>query len=212
MRFSLIKVLILLLPTVLVVFGCAHTRQLDVSYSSDPSRQSPLRTFSPLVMTVEVEDVRPKDELDVVGVIHPLGFEGGRYQTKNTARTILLESLKNELENNGHTVIPRAGREANVKIVVRIRKFWFDERNQLYSRKRIGTIRADCAILNPIDESIYGQRPVIGTFRAGTGFLKRFMTEEEVMNSALAEFIRSFSRDPEILEYLRLAQEEKKGK
>lgn len=208
MRLNSVKVLIQLFTVVILLSGCGATHYLYVSYAADPSRQSPLRTIPSLAMTIEVEEARPEGESDVVGVIHPLGFESGRYQTTTPPQAILLEGLRNEFANNGHKVVPVSGREADVRIVVRIRKFWIDEQIHLFSSaERSGTILAECAIINPIDGSIYGQRTVIGTFRSAN-----LMPQAVVLNSALAEFIRSFSRDPEILEYLRLAQEEKKGK
>ena len=120
MRFVPVKIAIQILPViVLLVSGCTH--QLDVSYSADSSRQSPLRTISSMTVALEVEDVRPKDESDVVGVQTPLGFESVRYQTKNEVQPILINALRDELENNGHKVTV-AGREADVRIVAHLKK------------------------------------------------------------------------------------------
>jgi uncharacterized lipoprotein YehR (DUF1307 family) len=116
--------------------------------------------------------------------------------------TILYDALKAEFENNAHKIVQTEDRKADALIKIGLKRYWSDFAIHFFDIEMKGTLDADIAILNGIDQNQLASKPLNGTFRES----RQIVLEgafEGALNGALFEFIRTFSRDPNVLDALR---------
>lgn len=178
----------------------------NLTYPDGPFKKSPLSTIKPMKISLHLKDLRAMEEKDVVGGMKWLGLSAQKTRGSDI-NLVLYEALKTELEGNGHIVTNSAGSQSDATIEVRLKQYWVDTRQHLFEEEMIGAISIDVTILDPQNEAIFGRRPISGISQ-GTRSFSRFPTEEIILNRALNNLIRSFSRDPSILEYLLLVNTE----
>lgn len=205
MNYTVKKLLGILLFSVIVLSGCAlTTAKLDLGYL--PTSESPLATIKPMNFALEIKDQRNPDERDRVGdKKNSYGMVTAKVLSNKDVTTVLYEALENELKNNGHKVIDTK-ETSDAVINLDLKRYWSECRIHFWDVEMIGTVNSHITILNPRNESILFSKPMNSTFResrqiASGGAFKR------VLDNALAEFIRSFSRDPSLLKALQLAQQ-----
>jgi len=190
--------------------GCAYMdANVDLQYQPDPGRKSPLSTIPPLVISINVEDQRGRGECCRVGV-KKNAFGGiTAWAKSNTAlRQVVYDALKKELENNAHKVVDMKEDHQDVAINVGLKNYWTDYNSRFVEIEMIGTINADISMLNPADRTVLVSKPMTSTFHEG----RQFVTEgafESVLNGALVEFVRTFSREPGFVGALRAAAKDK---
>ena len=204
------------LSSAVILSGCAYTTaHVSLAYVPEAAKKSPLRTIKPMVFALQVEDQRDVRGGGWVGHKRSgFGAVTAEVKSNKEVTTILHDALRNELSSNGHRVVHTEEAEqapSDVLIHVGLNKYWSDVRIRFWDIEMIGTINADITIRSPRSNSILFSRPINSTFRES----RQIATDkayESVLNGALAEFIRSFSRDPSILKALRQAEREKESK
>lgn len=197
---------ILILSIVIVSGGCAFTTaNVDISYM--PETKSPLMTIKPITIALQVEDQRNPEEQDRVGDRkNNLGMVTASVKSKKEVTVVLYDALKNELENNGHKIVNTKEDKYDAFIKVLLKKYWSDFKTHFFDIEMIGTINADVSIQKPQNGSVIFSKVITSTFRES----KQMATEgafKSVLNGVLVEFVRSFSRDPGILEALKNVHE-----
>jgi hypothetical protein len=108
------------------------------------------------------------------------------------------------LQDNGHTA-SEAPAGSDAMIHVDLQKYWTDVRVHWTDLEMIATLSADVGIVDSRDQSTVLKKPFACAFRESAlattdGAYKR------ALNGALREFVRDFSRDPDVLEALSKVQ------
>jgi hypothetical protein len=152
--------------------------------------------IKPMRVALQIEDHRGADP---IGRAKLFGFVTDEFKATQEVKVLVYDAVRSELENNGHRVLTVGESNADVIIEARVKKFWF--------RQKIATIVADVSLIDPRDKSLWGGKLIIGTFYGGT---LSFGLAPPLLNGALAELIRNFSRDPDLLDAFDLAQQEMK--
>ena len=208
----LIPIGILLLSSA-ILSGCAFIDvNVDLQFQPDPGRKSPLSTIDPLVVSMKVEDQRDRGDCCRVGLKkNAFGQITAWARSNKAVDQVVFDALKKELENNDHKVSPMNGDHPDVVINLGLKKYWTDYIGRGVEIEMIGTINADVTMLNPDDRSVLISKPMTSTFHEGRQFLTQGAFES-VLNGALVEFVRSFSRDPNFIGALRAAAKQKFSK
>ncbi|MFP6870677.1 MAG: YajG family lipoprotein, partial [Nitrospinota bacterium] len=126
-------------------------------------------------------------------------------ESKKNVLNIFRDALKNEFNNNGVKVGDSKGSSSDAINRVGLKEFWSDVRIKFWEIVMIGTVDADIIIRDPKKNSEKISRSINGTFRESRQIAVD-EAYESVLNGALAEFVRNFSRNPDILKALRLAK------
>lgn len=191
---------LLLLP----LTGCAlTTAHLDLEYRPEPGTRSPLSAIKPMTIALAVEDQRPPGERNRVGdKRNNLGMVTARVETNREPTRVLYDALKAELERNGHKILEANAVGPAVAIHARLLRYWGDGSIRAFDVEMTGTIRAEVSVLEPQSRRVLFARPVTGTAR-DSRLMGTDGAFEDVLNRALAEFVRGFARDPGLLEALR---------
>jgi len=190
----------------LSVSGCAFTTAtVDLNYTPEATRKSPLETVSPIRVAVKVEDQRAADEQDRVGVKKNMyGMVTAPVLSNSQVTQVIYDALKLELENNGHKIVSADAEEMNVTMSVHLTKYWSQPRIHFWDVEMLATVSSDIAIIRSRDKDTLCSKKITGTFR------QSFQIADDsaypvVLNGALGEFVRNFSLDPAILAGLREA-------
>jgi hypothetical protein len=172
-------------------------------FTPEPGKRSPLSTISSLAISIQVEDQRNPGEQDRVGdKKNNFGSVTAKVLSDKIPTIILYDALKAELENNAHKIVQTEDRKADALIKIGLKRYWSDFAVHFFDIEMKGTLDADIAILNGTDQNQLVSKPLNGTFRES----RQIALEgafENALNGALFEFIRTFSRDPNVLDALR---------
>jgi hypothetical protein len=197
-----------------IASGCAlTTAHVDLAYLPEPEKKSPLGTISRMRVALEVEDQRPADERTWVGnKRNGFGAVTAYVQSNKDVTAVIRDAVTKELINNGHTIVDAKDAPSDAGISVDLKRYWSDARMHFWDIEMIGTLQADVNIRDPRKNLADLSKPIVSTFRES----RQIATDgahESVLNGALAEFIRSFSRDPGIIKTLKdaSAQKEESG-
>lgn len=198
------KLVILALLLSIAVSGCALTdAHVKPGFTPEPGKRSPLSTISSLAISIQVEDQRNPGEQDRVGdKKNNFGSVTAKVLSDKVPTSILYDALKAEFENNAHQIVQTEDRKADALIKIGLKRYWSDFAVHFFDIEMKGTLDADIAILNRIDQNQLVSKPLNGTFRES----RQIALEgafESALNGALFEFIRTFSRDPNVLDALR---------
>ena len=190
--------------------ACAlTTANVDLAYM--PKSKSPLITIKPMMIALQIEDKRNQEERDRVGnKKNNLGMVTAPVKAKKEVTLVLYDALKNEINNNGHKTVDKKEDNYDAFIRVLLKKYWSDTKVHFWDIEMIGTINANISILNPQNGSVLFSKALNSTFRES----KIMATDEafkSVLNGALVEFVRSFSRDTAVLKALKKLQDESKS-
>ena len=178
-------------------------------YTPESGKRSPLSTINPLAISLQVEDQRPPGEQDSVG--EPIiGLRIAKMVSDKDPTAILYNALIAEFENNGHRIVKSEDGKADAVIKIALKRYWSDRIRHYFDIEMKGTLDTDIAILNGIDQNQLVSKPFNSTYRGS--FMKAFVDFNSALKGALLEFIRSFSRDPNVLDALRsVALQKEKG-
>ena len=197
-------------PTVLsMVFcmgltGCVlSTGHVNPDYIPESGKRSPLSTINPLTISLQIEDQRPPGEQNRVGdKKNNFGMVMAQVVTDKDPTAILYDALKAEFENNAHKIVKPEDGKTNALVKIALKRYWSDFAVHFFDIEMKGTLDTDIAILNGVDQSQLVSRPLNSTYRESRqmAFDEAF---ESALKGALLEFIRSFSRDPNVLDALR---------
>ena len=198
------KLAVLSLLLSVAVSGCALTdAHVNPGFTPESGKRSPLSTISSLAISIQVEDQRNPGERDRVGdKKNNFGTVTAKVLSDKVPTTILYDALKAEFENNAHKIVQTEDRKADALIKIGLKRYWSDFAVHFFDIEMKGTLDADIAILSGIDQNQLASKPLNGTFRES----RQIALEgafEGALNGALFEFIRTFSRDPNVLDALR---------
>lgn len=212
MNFTVRKFLRISLFPLVILQGCALTdAHIDLTYLPATEGRSPLGTMSSMQVVLQIDDQRPAGERQWVGnKRNGYGMVTAWVKSNKEVTSVIYDALKNELVSNGHKVVDVKEAPSNVGIIVALKKYWSDISIRFWDVEVIGTLNADVTVRDPGRDLTLLLRPIQSTFRDS----RAIVTDgayESVLNGALAEFIRSFSRDPSILKALQLVLQEKDG-
>jgi uncharacterized lipoprotein YajG len=188
--------------TLVLLSGCAFTTaHVNLSYS--PDSKSPLMTIETKRVALQVEDHRPPEEKDKIGnKKNGFGMVTASVQSNKEVTAVLYDSLKNELENNGHKIVNSKDDSYDIFINVLLNKYWCDAKPHFFDVEMIGIVSAQISIQDPRNAEVVLSKSITGTSRES----RQIATDgnyESVLNGALAEFVRHFSRDNDILKAIR---------
>lgn len=183
--------------------GCAST--LDLGYRPEQNAKSPLSTIAPMIIRLQVDDTRAVEDRNQVGPKSKgSSIISSSILSKTEPPVVLYDALKAEFMNNGHTVIDSPGSSADVVLIVALERYWIDMIPHFLDVEVIGILNTGLQFRDPKNDSILLTRPHNSTQRES----QMFGTErafQSVLDRTLVEYIRSFSRDPNILEALKKA-------
>jgi hypothetical protein len=182
-------------------FSAAHVRP---DYTPETGKKSPLSTISPLAISILVEDQRNPGERDRVGdKKNGFGSVTAKVLSDKEPPTILYDALKAECENNAHRIIKAEEGKADVLIKIGLKRYWSDFAIHFFDIEMKGMLDTDITILNGTDQNQLASEPLNSTYRESRQ-VALDGAFESALNGALLEFIRSFARDPNVLEALSL--------
>ena len=177
--------------------GCA-TRTFYVKCQYQSARKSPLSQLRPVKVSIEIDDQRPAEERQALAE-RDLGFGmKGVLKSKEAVPRIVADALAKELQASGHEVIQSPSDAADVRLKVRLTRFY-------------GTfvlVEHTVLIISEVILSREG-RPdqsvlVMGTFRRQSSrTLGKGANPEKDINAALTDYVRNFSFEPVVLEALK---------
>lgn len=198
------RVTILPLLFLIALSGCAFsTAHVKLDYAPEAGKKSPLSAISPLMISILVEDQRVLSERDRVGdKKNGYGSVTAEVLSDKEPTTILYNALKAECENNAHRIVKSEDGKADAVIKIALTRYWSDIVIHFFDIEMIGMLDTEIAISNGTDKNPLASKPLNSTYRESRQIVLD-SAFESVLNGALLEFIRSFSRDPSVLEALR---------
>lgn len=212
MSFTVSKFLRMSLFLPIILQGCALTdAHIDLAYLPAPGAKSPLGTIDSMQVVLQIDDQRPAGERQWVGnKRNGYGMVTAWIKSNKEVPSVVYNALKNEFVSNGHKIADEKGSPPNISIIVALKRYWSDISIGFWNVEVIGTLNADITVRDPGKDFAPPSRPIQATFREGHA-IATDGAYEGALNGALTEFIRSFSRDPNILKALRLVLQEKDG-
>ena len=188
------------------LWGCTTMRaDLDLGYQPEPTANSPLSSLAPMTVQLRVEDKRVFEEKNRVGnKENKFSMIPAPILSNREPPAVLYDALKAELMNNGHKVIGSPESSADVVLAVTLQRYWIDTGKHLGDLELIGTLNTHLLLRDPRKKIVLLAQPHNSTqsrirVRTTEGIL------QNLLNSVLAEYITTFSRDPNILEALQKA-------
>jgi hypothetical protein len=186
-----------------VLCGCAST--LDLGYRPEQNAKTPLSTIAPVTIRLQVDDNRAVEDRNLLGSkTKGSSIFSAPILSKTEPPLVLYDALKAELMNNGHTVIDPPGASSDVVFIVALERYWIDMIPHFWDVEVIGILNTELQFRDPKNDSILLTRPHNGTQRESRMIITEG-TLQSVLDRTLVEYIRSFSRDPNILEALKKA-------
>ena len=193
--------------------GCAFSdAHVNPVFTPEPGKKSPLSTIRPLTISILVDDQRNPNERDRVGdKKNGYGSVTAKVLSDKEPTKILYEGLKAECENNAHQIVDPEGGNVDALIKIDLKRYWSDFTIHFFDIEMKGMLDTNVAILNGINQNQLASKPLNSTYResrqyGGAGAF------ESALTGALFEFIRSFARDPNVLESLRSVELQKARK
>jgi len=208
MNSSVKKLIWVFLFSVIILSGCADML-VNLAYLPEALKKSPLSTLKPMTVALQLEDQRNPNESDRLGddCKNAYGMVFCKVKSNEEVKMVIYDALKNELRNNGHKLVDTKEEQPDVKIYVRLKKYWADHR---VGSEMTGMMNADIMVINPRDDSTLLSKQIASTFRQSHHFVFKG-AYESILNGVLAEFVRDFFYDPSILKALQLSHKEKEG-
>lgn len=203
--------------------GCADppkflesdTNFVDLRYTPDRKKPSPLGRLRPLTIAIDVRDRRVVSEQDRVGngetandtVLLPHRILPAKVISQDPV-VILSSAMTIALRDNGHTVVQVGDLTAGVIIQAHLKRFW----GSIIALMDLGTVMEsafamDIEILTKPDNNRILSKPIRTIHRKQFFFGCRPLSTcyADTLNEGLSRFMESFSADPEVLEALRSA-------
>jgi hypothetical protein len=182
--------------------GCAFsTAHVNPTYTPETGKKTPLSTITPMTISLEVEDQRAPGERDRVGdKKNNFGSVTAKVIPDQDPTTVIYDALKAEFENNSHTVIKKDDGQSDALVTIVLRKYWSDFAIHFFDVEMKGTMDTDIAITKDKDE--LAAKPLNATYRESRQMVLD-SAFESALRGVLSEYIRSFARDPNLIEALR---------
>lgn len=186
-------------------YGCVlMDAHVTPAFVADAGHKSPLERVAPVRIALLVEDQRPSEEREFVGHRRN-GYGGVSAKVLNTKPivSVFYDALASELQNNGHQVDSIASESTQRVVKISVKRFWTENRMNFFDTTLSAVAFADTTIHAQTTDVPTLSRPVTGTAEESRQIANEG-AYQDALNKALAEFVRSFARDSEILRALRL--------
>jgi uncharacterized lipoprotein len=190
---------------VLLSSGCALTTyEAEIGLDPETMVKSPLSTIEPLKVDLKVQDNRNPAERDKIGMKkNTYGMELAPVVARQDVTEIIREALNTEFANNGHQVLSAGDQDAQLIVEVDVNKFWSDMKIGIVDVKVQGIISTQVTIIDADSRDVLASEPIDTTAtrseQIGSGGAM-----ERALVDALGEYVSNFSRDPTIIEALRM--------
>jgi hypothetical protein len=188
------------------ISGCAFTTaNVDLAYRTEAGKKSPLGTLSPMKIALQVEDERPGAERESVGnKRNGFGSVTASVKSNKDVLSVIYDALKDELVGNGHSIVDSRDTPSDALIRIGLKRYWGDVSIHFWDVEIIGTFNADVVVKDRRASKPLLAKPMQSAFRES----RQIATEgayESVLNGALTDFVRNFSRDPALVKALQSA-------
>ena len=203
----------LMILCAIVLSGCALTdAHVNPGYAVEAERKSPLSTIAPLTIAIKVDDQRPEYEQDRVGnKRNSLGGITAKVITDTPPPSILFDALKAEFEAGNHKVLKMEDGQVDSVVKISLKRYWSDFAIHWFDVEVMGTLETDLAIFKDTGQEPLLTKPFNSNFRESRQIVLDGAFEN-VLRGALLEYVRSFARDPNVLDALKAAAAEKMKK
>lgn len=197
----------------IVLSGCAvMDAHVNPGYAVEAGKKSPLSTIAPLTIAITVDDQRPYYEQDRVGNKRDgLGSISAKVISDTPPPAILYNALKAEFEAGNHTVLKMEDGQVDSVVKISLKRYWSDFAIHWFDVEVMGTLETDLAIFKGTGQEPLVAKPFSGNFRESRQ-IALDSAFENVLRGALLEYVRSFARDPHVLDALKSAAAEKMKK
>jgi hypothetical protein len=197
----------------IVLSGCALTdAHVNPSYAVEAGKKSPLSTIAPLTVAIKVDEQRPYYEQDRVGnKKNNLGSITAKVISDTPPPSILYDALKAEFEASNHKVLKMEDGQADSIVKIGLKRYWSDFAVHWFDIEMMGTLETDLAIFKDTGQEPLLTKPFNSNFRESRQMVLDGAFEN-VLRGALLEYVRSFARDPNVLDALKAAAAEKMKK
>jgi hypothetical protein len=194
----------------IVLPGCAFMdAHVNPEFSMEPGKRSPLGTIAPMAISIQVEDQRSPFEQDRVGdKKNNFGSVTAKVISDKAPSSILYDALRAEFEANNHKIVKPDNGNADVLLKVGLKRYWSDFSVHFFEIEMKGSLETDIGLFNAKNQEQIASIPLNSTFRESRQ-MALDGAFEDALRGALSEYVRSFSRDPNILDAFRSAQKEK---
>jgi len=215
-RTAIIFVIVLAFHLLLCT-GCA-SKQIKVALNYSPTGTGLLSDLKPSVVSLQVEDQRPKEQRNSIGVQRNTvsGKENTAVVSKIPVVQVVRNALKAEFERSGHHVLnPEQGHD-EINVNVSLTQFFIDSKAADVNIELVGRIQANVVASARVKnvpqisftvDSTYRDFVQMGLSRPAFyglwGVLSSATSKsdiEKVLNGALAEFVRHFCLEPKLRE------------
>lgn len=199
-------VLILL---VIILSGCS-LGTLTIKTGIVPILQegSPLNAIKPIAILVsDFKDERLHK--DHVGqLIHPvLGTEMYKLNVDKDIAKLVREAVQKEFERNGHKVLQSQDiRNADIEIGGSILEYWVESISHFAHVEVKGTVKAKIIVKNYRTGENFILKDYSGFYSFKAGSVSTFQNMADVLNEALLNLVKDFTRDPEFLMKLKVLE------
>jgi hypothetical protein len=112
--------------------------------------------------------------------------------------------LRAEFEANSHKVVAPEVTQADALVKVGLKRFWSEATIHFFDIEMVSTLETDIGILHGTGQDKLSSKPLTSTYRDSRQFAGDGAFEDS-LKGALLEYVRTFSRDPAVLDVLRSA-------
>lgn len=192
--------------------GCAP-RQVKVALNYTPARMGLLSDLKPAIVSLQVIDQRPNEQRNSIGVQRGtmFGDEKAVVVSKIPEVKVVHNAIKAELEKSGHRVLSPEQGYGEITVNVGLKQFFIDSKAVEIDIELVGSIRADVVVSSEVRNVPQISFTVESTYRDfvqivglpaifGVGGILTDATPkseiENVLNGALAEFVRRLCLEP----------------
>jgi hypothetical protein len=182
---------------------------VNPGYAVEAGKKGPLSTIAPLTIAITVDDQRPYYEQDRVGNKRDgLGSISAKVVSDRPPPSILYDALKAEFEASNHKVLKMEDGQVDSVVKISLKRYWSDFAMHWFDVEVMGTLETDLAIFKSTSQEPLVAKPFNGNFRESRQ-IALDSAFENVLRGALLEYVRSFARDPNVLDALKAAAAEK---
>jgi uncharacterized lipoprotein YajG len=178
----------------LVVTGCGS---LKVTPTYTATKKGPLSTVAPQTVSLRVNDERPAEERVEVGRLYnAFGGVARKIESIPAVTNVIRDTLKSELENNGHRVVD-SSQPADVKIDVDLKRFFYECKPKMWDVEVVVTTVTQ---LNITKGGKNAPPVAVNATHRKSRQLVGNGSHVKIINDGLAEYARSASMDPNLQE------------
>ncbi len=200
----------ILLLCAIVLSGCVLTdAHVNPGYTVQAGKKSPLSAIAPLTVAITVDDQRPQYEQDRVGnKKNNFGNITAKVISDTPPTSILYDALKAEFEASNHKVLKMEDGQADSVVKIGLKRYWSDFAMHWFDIEMMATLETDLAIFKGTGQEPLVAKPFNSNFRESRQIVLDGAFED-VLRGTLLEYVRSFSRDPHVLDALKSAAAER---